>query len=153
MDTLLICNSTRSNSIIVFQQVVFLPTVSSLLTVGARYFSTYNIVACLQHASYPSHSLPPHTALHYVALMWGYWDSVPLARNVFTGWHEQVVMCETLRATSLQRNEMIISLLPWLRLPPRRTRKTDCSRRTRHRHLTFLLKCRGYDAFGRRNFR
>ena len=30
------------------------------------------IVACLRHATYTPQPLPPHTALHFVALMWGY---------------------------------------------------------------------------------
>jgi len=32
------------------------------------------IVACLLHAIRAPQPLPPHTALHFVALMWGYGD-------------------------------------------------------------------------------
>jgi hypothetical protein len=39
------------------------------------------IVACFQHAT-PVRTFLPHTALHFVALMWGYWDIVPPARKV-----------------------------------------------------------------------
>lgn len=42
----------------------------------------YHIVACLQHAIHAPHSSPSHTALHFVSLMWGYWDIVPLSREV-----------------------------------------------------------------------
>ena len=30
------------------------------------------IVACFQHATFALHPLTPHTALHFVALVWGY---------------------------------------------------------------------------------
>ena len=41
------------------------------------------IVACFQHALDVLPLQSPHTALHFVTLMWGYYDIVPPARKVY----------------------------------------------------------------------
>ena len=61
------------------------------VTHGLNIWFSLVFVACLRHACFSRGCCIPHTALHFVALMWGYWDGVPPARKVHIACLSRVV--------------------------------------------------------------